>query len=327
MPDIADTIPAESSMSAVLKTGLDVIDLSQTVTFTLYTKVVLPIDGFVFWVKTQLLSESAIVNASAINSAAVNQGPTVLSTAQNLVAQGSLHISSTNTQGEDESFTVNRCVFTSKVKVNDLNEIAAGTMYLAKYGEFRFAFSQRSSFYRQADLYHYSGDAMYPIMEAQVIDTPEQLSTLQVVSNSLPIFLALNAFVPMYPSVLIADNLPSPYCAVAIDGTRSLQGAPLVDRTSGLHLLCTERVRLITYGLRNDRMMDFLQYLITASRAGKFGFMSSPAIVDHKRTQVELDVIAQKKSLEFQVSYYQSVAHDIARQLILTAIPSFIVAN
>ena len=65
MPDIADTIPAESSMSAVLKTGLDVIDLSQTVTFTLYTKVVLPIDGFVFWVKTQLLSESAIVNASA----------------------------------------------------------------------------------------------------------------------------------------------------------------------------------------------------------------------------------------------------------------------
>ena len=325
MPDVADAIPAESSMAAVLKTGLDVVDLSQSVTFTLYTKVVLPADGFVFWVKTQLLSDSAMVNASAINQWTPQQAQTVASMPQEFVAQGSLHI--TNTQSEDESFAVNRMTFTSKVRVNDLNDIAPGAMYIARYGEFRFAFSQRSGFYRAADLYHYSGDGMYPIMEAQVIDTPEALSTLQVVSNSLPIFLALNAFVPMYPSFLIADNLPSPYCAVAIDGTRALQSAPLVTGNSSVYLLCTERVRLITYGLRNDRMVDFMQYLITASRAGRFGLMSSMAIVDHKRAQVELDVIAQKKSLEFQVSYYQSVAHDIARQLILTAIPSFIVAN
>ena len=45
MPDVADAIPAESSMAAVLKTGLDVVDLSQSVPFTLYTKVVLPADG------------------------------------------------------------------------------------------------------------------------------------------------------------------------------------------------------------------------------------------------------------------------------------------
>jgi hypothetical protein len=39
--------------------------------------------------------------------------------------------------------------------------------YLRRWGFHTFSFS---SFYAQADLYHYTGDAIYPAMETQIID-------------------------------------------------------------------------------------------------------------------------------------------------------------
>ena len=51
--------------------------------------------------------------------------------------------------------------------------------------------------------------------------------------------------------------------------------------------------------------------------------MNMPVVRDEKRIQSELNAIAQKKSLTFEVSYYQNRMNDIARQLILSAVPSF----
>jgi len=48
-----------------------------------------------------------------------------------------------------------------------------------------------------------------------------------------------------------------------------------------------------------------------------------PIIRDEVRTQSELNVRGMKKSIEFEISYYQSVAQDIARQLILSSIPTY----
>ena len=74
------------------------------------------------------------------------------------------------------------------------------------FGEVGFSFSARRSYYQQADLHHYVGDAIYPAFETQVIDTSEELTELLedrlIVSNSLPIWLSLPPpGVPIYPEI------------------------------------------------------------------------------------------------------------------------------
>jgi hypothetical protein len=44
--------------------------------------------------------------------------------------------------------------------------------------------------------------------------------------------------------------------------------------------------------------------------------MTSGAIRDEKRTQPELGILAMKKTIEFDVSYYQARANNVARQLL-----------
>jgi len=41
-----------------------------------------------------------------------------------------------------------------------------------------------------------------------------------------------------------------------------------------------------------------------------------PVMQDEKMTQSELGIMAQKKVITFEVSYYQTTVNDIARQLI-----------
>src|SRR5580693_6517169 len=74
------------------------------------------------------------------------------------------------------------------------------------------------------------------VMETQIIDTQADLDALEpIVSNSLPIWLAMPSYVPpypgftcpipLYPSFLVPDNEPPPYGAVHIEDTRSLVDA------------------------------------------------------------------------------------------------------
>ena len=51
-------------MAAGLALGLETLSQNQTITFTRYHRLVLPMDGFVFWVKADLLTPSALLNSS-----------------------------------------------------------------------------------------------------------------------------------------------------------------------------------------------------------------------------------------------------------------------
>src|SRR5271163_2207968 len=154
----------QNQMTGDLAAGLDVLDLNQTVTWVLYKRTVLPADGFVFWVRADILSPGSLVNAGMVNSFTPNQARVAVAPAPSFTAQGSLHHTTVNRQDADESFSVNRMIFTSKQPVNDLNEIAPDELYLATTNGQRYAFSSRSMWYRQAGLYHYSGDAVYPAL-------------------------------------------------------------------------------------------------------------------------------------------------------------------
>ena len=178
-------------------------------------------------------------------------------------------------------------IFTSKTPVNDLNEVAPNQMYLATTNGQRYAFSTRSMWYRQAGLYHYSGDAVYPALETQIIDFPAQLNEREVVvSNSLPIWLGLNQFFPVYPSFLVPDNLPPPYASVHIgdNDTYPMQSGATHDATGTRWQLARDTVRVTTYGVRNDTIMDWMDLVnqYTLDNPGVLGVMNSPLPRDAK---------------------------------------------
>ena len=177
MSTAAEAAQARTPLGADLKTGVDAISLNQEITFTRYVRLVLPLDGYVFWVKSDLLSAGALYNAARFNAAAFNAAPKVITAAPTLVAQGSLHYATETRQEESETFGMNRVVFTSEDEVQDLNQVAPNVLYVGVFEGVRFAFSSRSSFYRQADLFHYVGTTVYPDMATQLVDELSLAST------------------------------------------------------------------------------------------------------------------------------------------------------
>jgi hypothetical protein len=331
MVGINEAAGAKGEFAADAALGVETLSERQRVCFTLYRQVVLPLDGFVFWVRASLLGPSATIGSMGFNAAPLNTGPRVVTPAPTLSVLGSLHYSSDNYQLEDESFALNRVVFTAEEAVQDLNAMDETELYIGEFQGVRFAFSQRSSFYRQADLYHYRGDAVYPAMATQIIDTPQDVDTARlVVSNSLPIWLQLNAFAPVYPAFLVPGNLVPPYIAANVvdDSTRAWGMIPQTRPGGTTTQLVSERVRLTTYGLRNDQVMDFHAYVLRyiTENDNVMGLMNLPVVKDAKRQQNELGVLAIKKTIEYEVSYYQARVRDEALQLITRVVPSINVA-
>ncbi len=77
--------------------------------------------------------------------------------------------------------------------------------------------------------------------------------------------------------------------------------------------------------MRNDDALDFLDCVLQRSLDyDEFGIMNMPVVRDEKRTQSELNAIAQKKTIQFEISYNQNRMNSIARELILSAIPTFV---
>ncbi|ELR1901570.1 hypothetical protein QSA11_004706, partial [Salmonella enterica] len=56
MPSLSELSQAKTELNASLVQGLDDISRSASVTFTKYVRKVLPLDGFVFWVKASVLA-------------------------------------------------------------------------------------------------------------------------------------------------------------------------------------------------------------------------------------------------------------------------------
>ena len=243
--------------------------------------------------------------------------------------QGSLHYSTIVKQNEDETMALNSVIFTSESEVQDFNLIGPTVMYIGEFEGRRFAFSRRDGFYKQSGIYHYKGDAVYPALASQLVDDISQFdSTNVIVSNSLPIWLGLNQFFPMYPSFLVEENIVPPYASVHIpaDSTTAIAARPHWSRHGTHSQLVRERVKITLYGIRNFNALDFQDYVFQNSldNPSVWGLCNMPVMRDEKRTQTELTVIAQKKTFELDVNYYQRRVRDISRQLILKCIPKII---
>lgn len=292
--------------SAALGAGLRTLTLDEAIPFSLYVRKVLPLDGYVFWLKTKTIE-----------------------------LRGALHVTNIRQQLEDETGTLNRVIFTTQKDVEPFNNVAPGTIWVGEAYGLRFAFAQSGPYFRTADTYHYSGEALNPPLASQLIDVGAQLSdrTL-IVSNSLPAWLALKDYNPiwlgpanpqldLYPSYLVPANLPPPYGAVHIDPplTDVIQSIPLNARTNYSAIyLTTDTVRVTLYGCTNDQIFAFLQLVYSYSRDTlNIGIMQPGTIRDEKRTQPELGILAMRKTLTFQVSYNQNSMDQQARQLLLIA--------
>ena len=305
---VNDTVGKQSQLRNALAEGLDVIDENATVTFNLYRRMVLPLDGFVFWVRADIIKPGALPPL---------QYPASLS----FEAQGSLHHTTINRQDPDESFSTHRMIFTSKDKVQDLADVAPETMYLAETHGMRYTFSSRTMWYKQAALYHYAGDAVYPTMASQIIERVEDLNLRDVVvSNSMPIWLQFNKLFPVYPALLVPDNIEPPYAVVNIseEDTTPLQAAPIYAKNRSRFQLVKDNVRIVTYGVRNNTIMDWIDMVqdYALGNPGIMGVMNSPIPKDGHRGQTEISAIAQKKVTVFDVNYYQARMQNVARKLI-----------
>lgn len=313
---------------------------AQNYTFIKYVKLILPVDGYVFWVRADLVSKGALFGASGMNFIP-GAGPRIITPAAMYKAEGSIHYASDLHQEEESFYTSNQVVFNSVQPVQGMNEVGPNCILVGEFDGLRFAFSQRQSFFREAAIYHYIGNALYSVMETQLIDKLDGFDTRhRIVSNSLPAWLSLNNYtpfygfgnqIPLYPSFLTPENMPPPYGAVHIypESTQAITSAPRIGRYSTHTQLVQERVKVTLWGTRNFTALDFVDCVHQYSRDyGIIGMLSHfPTIRDEKRTQVELGIIAQKKSVEFEINYVQERINDVARQLILSAVPTFNFTN
>ena len=261
MANIEETIGAKPQLASGLAQGVETISNYEQITFTLYVKLVLPLDGYVFWVNASLLTDSALYNASQYNKLLYNNYPEGVP-ARQVTVKGSFHHNSNVQMLEDRQTVFNHTIFTALEEIADFNLINPQFTYIANYQGMRFAFNSRDNFYKQADLYHYRGDALYSVMTTQVIDTMTGFDTQSViVSNSLPIWLALNQFFPMYPSYLVDQNIVPAYAAVDINPslTTALQDFPLLDPDSNPFQLVKDTVKITMYGIRNHEALNFVQ--------------------------------------------------------------------
>jgi hypothetical protein len=310
MPSIAESLGSQSQLASGLAAGVNTLSQQQTVLFSQYAQQIVSPDSSVFWVNT----------------------------GQTTTAEGSLHYATHQEQNEDETIDVNRVIFTSLEQIDAFNAIAPDTLWVGTFEGIQFSFSSRGSFYQQANLYHYEGNAVYPALASQLVDSAADLPAGPIVSNSLPIWLTQTTVgtttVPVYPSYLVPANVVPPYVTAHIEPdltevpsfpiyswpgtTQPGSPAPLHDLPSTQ--LAKDRVRLTLYGFTNQMAIQYLASLIEYSlNSDNFGFGNSPAIKDQKRTQSELAVIAMKKTIDIDAWYFQSTADAIARRLILSA--------
>lgn len=114
----------------------------------------------------------------------------------------------------------------------------------------------------------------------------------------------------------IPQNLRPPYIAVDVRNSIPLQMAPVVFGGERFQLV-QDSVRLTLYGFSNKMALDLVDSVVNrALEEEKFGVTNIPVVQDAKSGQVEINALAKKKIVDFDVNYYQSTAREISRQLI-----------
>ena len=258
MPSLDELSGSQTSLRPPLLDGLEQLALNQDACFQRYTRLILPVDGYVFWQPT--LEDLELKNIS-------------------------LHFAQEIQQNPDETYGAATVTLTAPERIVEFEQLAANSLYIGGVAGFRYAFAQQTGFYRAAGLWHYYGRSIAPALEALILDPPNTVDTSQAVtSNSLALWLALNTFtfpalwakaglpggLTLFPAGLVPPNTPPPYGAVEISDTRALQAIPILGKaSSSSDQLNTERVKLTLYGLQHNDGTDVLKQIILYSQIGR----------------------------------------------------------
>lgn len=300
-----------SQLSTVLKSAVETISSGHEITFTLYVRMVLPLDGFVYWINAAIVSPE-VLERMELSSASKTRK-----------IKGSLHRQVVTEQNDTTSRDVNNIIFTPIEKIDDFNLQDPNTLYLGEYEGAQFSFSRMDSRYTQSGIFHYRGMAILPTMWSQIIDDPGDISDDLILSNSIPIWLSLNKFATIYTSFLTPPNLRPPYIVADVRDTVSLQLAP-IEHGDGRFQFVEDKVRVTLYGFSNQRALEFLDFVVnTALEDEHFGITNMPVVSDGKTSQVELNALAKKKTIDFDVNYYQATTRSISMQLIKKVIINY----
>lgn len=296
-----------AGMGAALRAGVEQLSARQQFTFTLYKRLVLPADGFVFYAPASSVS------------------PPITSPKLTLSLPGSLHLSQTTIQDVAEAYARQDVIFTSEDQVVEFEAAGSDLLYVLELPNGSLAaFNGQRKRYDQAAIWHYTGRALMPYEATQFIASPADIPADNVVSNSLPFWLAMSTdSLPVYPSFLVPQNAIPPYVAADIGDTGGIGASPLYGPNFSQSQLTQESVRFTFYGVRNAGVLDFQRALLQnsgdAGDGKAYGAMSIPVPVDGKKPQSEFGIIAQEKTMDLQVNYYQARARDEARKLIESA--------
>lgn len=290
MPSLEEAASrTQSALTAVLHSAVETISDHQQVTFTLYVRQVLPLDGYVFWIR------ASEVNADVLRRRGLEDAPKTLTIA------GSLHRQVVSEQTETASQSVNHLIFTPLAPIDDFNVAHPVAMYLGDYEGVRFSFSRMESQYTPSGIFHYRGTAVRASLKPQIIDHIDEIDNTLILSNSIPVWMSLNRFAPVYPSWLSPSDEPPPYIVADVRETRPIQiAADGFIRSQ----LVQDRVRVTLYGLNNAQSLAYVDYIVnTALEEETFGITNSPVVVDDKLSQVEINALAKKKHVDFDINY------------------------
>lgn len=296
-----------TGLNAALLAGIQTLSEDEELTFTVYKRKILPIDGFVFWDPT--------------------------SNPKTVKVKGSLHYVQDIHQEDDETAAYGPVVFTAKSPITDFDQVGLDTLFVAKVGSFRFAFRGQKGFYQAASVWHYVGTSIQPVFNRQLLDPGNPVDlTRAVLSNSTALWLTTNGYTPpypgltspltLYPAFLVTENLPAPYGVVNVLKTEPLQGSPLrgVNGFGSHQQLMKDTVEITVYGLQNNESLTFLDFINQySSDVGTLGVMTPWAPSDDQRGAAELRALAMKKTYAIDVSYYQSQTNSATFQLLTQA--------
>ncbi|SAI62375.1 Uncharacterised protein [Enterobacter roggenkampii] len=236
--------PPKTELNATLTQGLDDLSRFQVVTFTKYIRKVLPLDGFVFWVKASVLSDDPSSEPDTVD------------------VKGYLHLTTETIQDDEQLYDRNVVTFTAQADIDPFNDIGSDVLYIGEFFGLQFSFSRRTGLNEPANLYHYTGEAIFPYMRSQIINSSDDIDLADVVvSSSLPVWLTLSQYMPMFPAMLSTQNLSPPYATVKCSNTAPIAGSFYLDEQQNQYQLVSEDVTISITGLRNAGVEDFLRYV------------------------------------------------------------------
>ena len=285
---------ARKDLAAALQTGVETISSHQKITFKLYIRYISPLDGLAYWVL-----------ADALES---HMRPSSLPT--KIEVSGSLHQQAYSEQDSSLSRDTSRIIFTPIEKIDSFFIEDPDFVYFGTYNNALFTFSRMHNHYEQSGIYHYDGIAVLPTMETQMINSYDDLPKDQILSNSMPLWITLKEHGNVYPAFLSPVNLKPPYISVEVKHSHVWQAAASFAGDRRMQL-CLDKATVTLYGFSNMAALDFIDYVVqTALDSNDFGISNSPVVEDRNTGQVELNVLAQKKTIKFEVNYYQETLRD-----------------